>query len=215
MNSYLRTGLVFVSGIVIGAFSMKKYIEYKNDQEYYEIEEDDTEAIEEYDVSQDLDSAFKEEQKVPSTPTSRIDYSKIRTVEDKVYTDLLDDLKYKVDKEAEENSEDIPDYIEVEEIDHSKPYYIDQEEFEALDDYESDEYTVYADGYITDSYGLPISDEDVENVMGLDFMRYFDKYDKDQIWIRNERLSLDVSIIRDLDKFVDIAPPRIKRMAGL
>lgn len=225
MNSNLKIALSFVSGLAIGAFAMKKFIDYRSTPEYYDDEEclkDDEETlenVEEYDVNEDLEEAFSDKNKnsikTNTVESNRIDYTKIKSVKDDTYTQLLEELRYSVDKEADENLreqelENIPDPI-----DTSRPYYIEEEEFESLDDYESDEYTYYIDGYVTDSYGLPVSEEDIENVMGKDFAMYFDKYGGDQIWIRNERLQLDISIIRDIDKFVDVAPPRIRRMVGL
>ena len=142
------------------------------------------------------------------------DEIKIRSVNDEAYKKLLADLQYSAEKEAEDFIERmIPRQDEVR--DTSKPYNIAPDEFEEIDEYDSDEYTYYADGYVTDSYGMPISDEDILNTIGEDFDTYFGSYDDDQIWIRNERLRMDFSVVRDIDRFVDVAPPRIRRMVGL
>lgn len=223
MNNYWKIGLAFASGLVIGAIATKKFLEYKNDKEYeYEEEISEEDAIneegpiEEFDVAEDLELAFnsnREEIMEASTPNSRIDYTKIKSVNDVEYNRLLDDLKYSIDNEAEVIEADM---IPVEPaLDRTKPYYINQDDFEGLEEFESDEYTYYTDGYLTDSYGMPVSDDDINNTVGIGFEAYFDQYNEDQICIRNEQLQMDFSIIRDVDKFVDVAPPRIKRMVGL
>ena len=240
MNSYFKIGLAFVSGLAVGAFVMKKYIDYKEDREYYyeeDFEEDIKEDIkedtkedtkedikeedfEECNVNEDLKKAFDNEYKlIPSKRESRIDYSKIKSVNDETYTRLLDELKYRVDSEAEVNTktqeESEQEYIESVVIDRNKPYIIKESEFKELEGFESDDYTLYADGYLTDSYGLPVPDEDVDGTIGSENLEYFLNSNLDQIWIRNENIGMDFSIIKDIDNFVDVAPARIKRMVGL
>jgi len=214
MNEYVKIGLGFITGLVIGAFATAKYIEHQAKKELIEAEEIAEEEQKEYEDCQTMTPEEVEEMSVPSTRESRIDYSKIKTVNDAEYTRLLDELRYNSESDAREILGEDMLYHE-DEIDKSKPYYIPSEQFEELDDFESDEYTFYADGYVTDSYGLPVTDEDIERTIGINFDENFDKYQTDQIWIRNERLQMDFSVIRDEDKFVDVAPPRIRRMAGL
>ena len=100
-----------------------------------------------------------------------------------------------------------------------KPYNIPPEEYEvyceAYGTWNSEEYTYYADGYVTDSQGLPVSPEDVERCIGTEFPNWFGTYEDDQIWIRNDELRMDFSVVRDLDNFADIADPRLKRLAGI
>ena len=205
MSNFWKTSLAFVAGAIVGGFVTKKYIEYKsqiNDEaEYEEYETQETITEEANDTS------------VKNEETSN-DEIKISSVDDEAYKKLLANLQYSVEKEAEDFIERmIPRQDEVR--DTSKPYNIAPDEFEEIDEYDSDEYTYYADGYVTDSYGMPISDEDILNTIGEDFDTYFGSYDNDQIWIRNERLRMDFSVVRDIDRFVDVAPPRIRRMVGL
>nr|DAT35271.1 MAG TPA: protein of unknown function (UPF0154) [Caudoviricetes sp.] len=205
MSNFWKTSLAFVAGAIVGGFVAKKYIEYKSqindDVEYEECETQEAITEEANDTS------------VENEETSN-DEIKIRSIDDEAYKKLLADLQYSVEKEAEDFIErTIPRLEEVR--DTSKPYNITPDEFEEIDEYDSDEYTYYADGYVTDSYGMPISDEDILNTIGEDFDTYFGSYDDDQIWIRNERLRMDFSVVRDIDRFVDVAPPRIRRMVGL
>ena len=100
-----------------------------------------------------------------------------------------------------------------------RPYNIPPEEYEvsceADGTWNSEEYTYYADGYVTDSQGLPVSPEDVIRCIGTEFPNWFGTYEDDQIWIRNDELRMDFSVVRDLDNFVDIADARLKRLAGI
>ena len=100
-----------------------------------------------------------------------------------------------------------------------RPYNIPPEEYEvyceANGTWNSEEYTYYADGYVTDSQGLPVSPEDVIRCVGTEFPNWFGTYEDDQIWIRNDELRMDFSVVRDLDNFVDIADARLKRLAGI
>ena len=100
-----------------------------------------------------------------------------------------------------------------------RPYNIPPEEYEVYCEadgtWNSEEYTYYADGYVTDSQGLPVSPEDVIRCIGTEFPNWFGTYEYDQIWIRNDELRMDFSVVRDLDNFMDIADARLKRLAGV
>ena len=100
-----------------------------------------------------------------------------------------------------------------------RPYNIPPEEYEVYCEadgtWNSEEYTYYADGYVTDSQGLPVSPEDVVRCIGTEFPNWFGTYEDDQIWIRNDEIRMDFSVVRDLDNFVDIADARLKRLAGI
>ena len=100
-----------------------------------------------------------------------------------------------------------------------RPYNIPPEEYEVYCEadgtWNSEEYTYHADGYVTDSQGLPVSPEDVIRCIGTEFPNWFGTYEDDQIWIRNDELRMDFSVVRDLDNFVDIADARLKRLAGI
>lgn len=100
-----------------------------------------------------------------------------------------------------------------------RPYNIPPEEYEVYCEadgtWNSEEYTYYADGYVTDSQGLPVSPEDVIRCIGTEFPNWFGTYEDDQIWIRNDEIRMDFSVVRDLDNFMDIADARLKRLAGV
>lgn len=74
------------------------------------------------------------------------------------------------------------------------PYVISPDMF-GEDDYETSMLTYYADGVLEDDYWNVI--ENVEDVVGSDFMNHFDEYTDDTVFIRNEELHTDYEITRD------------------
>lgn len=215
MNVNLKIGLSFLMGSLVGAFAVKKYMDYKTEN---------VETVEELVAYEDLvenDSVEEEiEIKTYNNSVNRVSYAKIKSVDDEEYIRLLDDLKYKQsekdvkDLEVIFDSNAYPGPSEEDDRDPMLPYNISQEEFDD-DEGEYEEYTYFADGYVTDSYGIPLEDKEVVNHLGADFVSYFGTYDDNQIWIRNLRVSMNFSVIRDLNKFEDIADARTKRLAGI
>ena len=98
---------------------------------------------------------------------------------------------------------------------NSEPYNIPREEFGIYDEYETTTWTCYPDEYMTDEEGLPIDPEEVRKVVGDNFYERFVTYGEDEIWVRNDRLKIDISVIRNLENFRDCQPARIKRLAGI
>ena len=131
------------------------------------------------------------------------------------YEEILSEMMYKHEKECEEVKEMLGDLFVSEPFDPDKPYRISSDDYMSDGDYEGDEYTYFADGYLTDSTGIPMNDMDIERTVGLGFAEYFDDDSVDEIYIRNERLKMEFSIVRDLDRFEDVAPPRIRRLCNL
>lgn len=207
MKNIFKLGFAFIAGVGAGYIVTKKVIE--SQYEVVEIEEDvevECDDINNVDVDENkevIETSKKE------TPDHSIDD----------YKRVISGLNYDTDEEEfEELSED--DVVEVDYIDEPPiikdiPYNISPDDFESLSSYESDEYTLYADGYVTDSYGLPIDKETIIECFGMDFDQYFGSYADNQIWIRNDKLKMDFSIIKDIDNFEEVAPPRIKRMVGI
>lgn len=220
MNSNLKLVLTFTSGILIGGLSVKLYIDYKQDKEYecdYDIEDDSYEerkkkreariyhGVEEHKTEKEKEE-FEEYERLLST----LDYMDDEEVIDSVDKQTQDAIK----EEMEEMLDGITD-IESVDVEHKPPYNISQDLYEDIDAFDSDEYIVYADGYVVDSYGLPVDNDDVLKTLGPNFERFFGTYAEDQIWIRNPELQMDFSVIKDLDKFIDVASPRIRKLAGL
>ena len=65
---------------------------------------------------------------------------------------------------------------------------------------------------MTDETGTPCSPEDVLNALGDEFENWFGTYENDQVWVRNDRLHMDFSVIKDLDKYEDVCPARFRKL---
>ncbi len=111
----------------------------------------------------------------------------------------------------DENGEEMSEVT----VSSTKPYPIPQEEFEVYDDYESDSYTWYPDGWVTDSEGLPVDPNVVKELFGIEFPTWFGMYAEDEVWIRNDERKMDFSVTRDPEDFEDIATPRQRKLAGI
>lgn len=208
MNNWIKNTLIFAAGALVGGYFTKKYIERKQELEYEEYEDENSEL--EYEQCEDnnieeIKEDFKEKSNIPTKEE---------------YDRLLNELRYKAEQESRELVNQFDDMV-IESNKHNRtpdiPYRITESEYESeeLEDYDMDEYTYYQDGYITDSYGMPVSKEDIDNCFGDIVDDIFWDQSIDQVWIRNDRLKMVFSIVRDLDKFEEVAPTRLKRMAGI
>jgi len=82
-----------------------------------------------------------------------------------------------------------------------KPYIIGPDDFGEEYDYETTTLTYYADGVLEDDYYVVIDKEEVDDMVGLDSFNHFGEYEKDTVFVRNERLKTDFEIQRDLRKY--------------
>lgn len=195
MKGFVKIGVAFIAGLAVGAVAFKKYVETKYDF----IDNDEEEKTETPQI----------EEEKPEDPVEEFEDLSDR------YEEILSEMMYKHEKECEEVRELLGDNFVSEPFDPDKPYRISSDDYGADGDYDGDEYTYFADGYLTDSTGIPMNDMDIERTVGIEFAEYFDDDSVDEIYIRNERLKMEFSIVRDLDRFEDVAPPRIRRLCNL
>ena len=209
MSNSLKIGLAFVGGLIVGAFAMKKYTERKIEPEFEELAAPVDENKEDEDEPKE---DIKNEVKPVHITQPSLD----------VYKKVLEEYDAEHDCECDyddENEDPTPDEVTLHEctprnspIMGEVPYNISPDEFMEIDSYDTDDYTVYADGYVTDSTGTPVSPEDVLAALGEDFKSYFGTYDDDEIWVRNDRLHMDFSVARCRDKYEDVCPIRFRRL---
>ena len=213
---------IFSIGFVAGIFATARYMKKQNDEIEEEVEiesekmpggeipenndviermEEMTEEFEEYEERIKNEGYYVNEKTTVISESGDIMYN----------SDRPDPPVCRYDEEGYEMEE----YT----VMADRPYNIPPEEYEVYCEadglWNSEEYTYYADGYVTDSQGLPVSPEDVIRCIGTEFPNWFGTYEDDQIWIRNDELRMDFSVVRDLDNFVDIADARLKRLAGI
>ena len=195
MKGFIKISVAFIAGLAVGAVAFKKYVETKYDF----IDDNEEEKTETPQI----------EEEKPEDPVEEFEDLSDR------YEEILSEMMYKHEKECEEVRELLGDNYVSEPFDPDKPYRISSDDYGADGDYDGDEYTYFADGYLTDSTGIPMNDMDIERTVGIGFAEYFDDDSVDEIYIRNERLKMEFSIVRDLDRFEDVAPPRIRRLCNL
>ena len=209
MSNGLKIGLAFVGGLIAGAFAMKKYMERKSEPEFEELA---APVDEDKDVEDDepKEEPKKEVKPVYVTQPPLEVYKKVLEEYDEHdceydYDDGIDDPTPDEVTLCEYTPRNSPIMGEV-------PYNISPDEFMEIDSYDTDDYTLYADGYVTDSTGTPVSPEDVLAALGEDFESFFGTYDDDEIWVRNDRLRMDFSVARCADKYEDVCPIRFRRL---
>lgn len=104
-------------------------------------------------------------------------------------------------EETEEKEEKTVSYNEIvsnytneePETTSDKPYIIDVDIFGEEDGYEVITLTLYSDGFLADDDDRLI--KDIENTVGNEAIKYFDKYDEDSVYVRNDRLKTDFEIL--------------------
>ena len=213
---------IFSIGFVAGIFATARYMKKQNDEieEEVEIESEKMpggENPENNDVIERMEEMTEEFEEYEERIKNKGYYVNEKTT----VISESGDIMYDSDRpdppvcRYDEEGYEMEEYT----VMADRPYNIPPEEYEVYCEadgtWNSEEYTYYADGYVTDSQGLPVSPEDVIRCIGTEFPNWFGTYEDDQIWIRNDELRMDFSVVRDLDNFVDIADARLKRLAGI
>ena len=213
---------IFSIGFVAGIFATARYMKKQNDEieEEVEIESEKMpggEIPENNDVIERMEEMTEEFEEFEERIKNEGYYVNEKTT----VISESGDIMYDSDRpdppvcRYDEEGYEMEEYT----VMADRPYNIPPEEYEVYCEadglWNSEEYTYYADGYVTDSQGLPVSPEDVIRCIGTEFPNWFGTYEDDQIWIRNDELRMDFSVVRDLDNFVDIADARLKRLAGI
>lgn len=85
----------------------------------------------------------------------------------------------------------------------NKPYVITPDMF-GDKDYDEVEFTLYADGVLADECGEMIEDADVEAFVGRENLERMGEYEKDVLYIRNDKQGTDYVICKDLDTYASI-----------
>lgn len=90
------------------------------------------------------------------------------------------------------------------EEDMDKPYIITPEEF-SDGDYNTETLTYWADGVVTDIDDEPLSDDQIEELIGEDSLTHFGEYEDDSVFVRNDRLRTDYEILADTRRYEDFS----------
>ena len=187
MNNGLKNSIIFVLGAAAGSAVTWYLLKTK----YEQIAQEEIESVKEA-FGRRLDEiegiGDKEEPFAEPTP---LDYSK----EEKInYAGILATHYGIVNNEGKGGS----DTVEV----GTPPYTISPEDYGELDGYETDSFTYYADGVVTDMDDNPL--EDVEGKIGEANLQKFGEYEPDSIYVRNEMLRMDYEVLKDMRNFSDL-----------
>ena len=91
-----------------------------------------------------------------------------------------------------------------EENDVERPYVISPDDFNELDGYQVVTLYLCADGVLVDDNDNVI--EDVDDVVGEDSLETFGQYEDDTVFVRNDRLKMDIEVLRDMRRYFDEHP---------
>ena len=90
-----------------------------------------------------------------------------------------------------------------EESDMRKPYVISPDEFGEKDDYTIYSLTYYeGDGVLTDETDTPI--DDVEDTIGKDALNSFGEYEKDSVFVCDDKYKIYYEILRDSASYAEL-----------
>lgn len=131
----------------------------------------------------------------------------IRSTEE-VFQRKIDSLTSEIEekKEYEKKASAYYTYSEKEKGDEdtvkeNRPYVITPDEFEDSD-YDLVSLIYYDDGVLTDENDNVI--KNVDELVGLDSLTQFGKYEKDRVCVRNDKRKVDYEILSDSKKYSDI-----------
>ena len=82
------------------------------------------------------------------------------------------------------------------------PYVISPDEFGELYDYDPTTLILYADGVLAYEDGVKV--KEVDDIVGIESLNTFGKYEDDTVYVRNEAMKADYEIIRDEARYSDL-----------
>lgn len=184
---------IFAAGILTGSlctwYGAKKYYEKIATDEINSMKEWLARRVEEQDEKTKEQPAELETKPIsPSVKPNLMEYAS-----------MVKNLGYVDYSSRKETSEPEKEEEEVDEMD--RPYIIEPDEFGECD-YEEVSLTYYADGVLTDEQDNPI--EDVDGMVGEDYVEHFGEYEDDSVFVRNERLQTDFEILADQRNYSDL-----------
>lgn len=198
----VKESIIFTAGGLIGAgvawFFTKKYYRERTEKEIESVKEAYDRLKE--DIQKRADAA-------KSKPDLSVYMEALKKSEEKAATSAP--INYSgFTSGIEEPDEPEPiEYVPTarpidKEVDHSKPYLLDRMPYPNEKPYHSLITVIYyADGTYADQHGTEV---EVEDYIGTDMMGYIEETSKDEIFIRNEELELDVDIIKDNRTYDDV-----------
>lgn len=70
--------------------------------------------------------------------------------------------------------------------------------------YETGEYMIFADGRVSNGAYELVPKRQFELAVGPDALTHFGEYEEDSVYVRNDKLKMDIGIFKDLRKYTDV-----------
>ena len=200
----IKDPIIFVAGTAIGAvsawFFTKRYYQKKADaeiesvkQSFKKLQEDAQKranaAKNKPDLSVYMEALNKSEENHESEAPKVINYSGFTETPESEDDEVID-RKELLPKPIEPN------------VDRTKPYLINRLPYADEDpDYTQITVVYYADGTYADPHGKEM---EIEDYIGVNMMGYVEETDKEEVFIRNEELGVDIDIVKDARTYDEI-----------
>lgn len=200
MNNKVIGIIAFAAGAAVGSVATWKLVKTK----YEQIAQEEIESVREIYFHNDKDEPYDD----PDDEAPKV--AEIRS-----YKDLVDKTAYvnycenDVEAMVKEKAKAIVDEcnnildgskkVEMED----RPYVIHPDEFDT-NDYHTITLSYYKDGVVAVyDTGEVLSDEEVENLVGLESLTHFGEYEEDSVFVRNDSRKTDYEILRDEEAYSD------------
>jgi hypothetical protein len=171
MSNTLSKLLVFAAGAAIGSFVTWKLVKEK----YERKADEEIESIKQLYVYRNIHKQEKEPAKETPEETHDRDYAK----------DYSAGLGYIQEDNDREEMADVCIYT------------IEPGEYGEFEDYQTLSFNYYSDGVLTNDAGVPMTQDDIQDIVGYDFSDAFGEYEPDLAYIRNDRLKADIEILKE------------------
>ncbi len=183
--------LGFALGVPVGALATWKVLNVKYEQRYQEELQSLKESLQNRkpaisDISADTEKAVQQARNKPSI---------------KDYAALLAEGEGYINHSTPSSSAEI-----VDEETEQKIYTISPEEFGEREGFETVELTLYSDGVLENDDEKTV--DDVQSLIGSEALDSFGEYEDDSVYVRNEKLKLDIQILYDEREYSDLVKHR-------
>lgn len=193
MNSILTNVSLFAAGAAIGSVVTWKLLKTK----YEQIAQEEIDSVKERFSTPKSDEAPDTDSDEPIETTHELGMSRKPDIRE--YAAKLQEEGYSTDYASVTTTNSKKEVADVE-----RPYTISPDEYGELDDYELISLTYYADNVLADDLDELV--EDVDEVVGLASLETFGEYEKDSVFVRNDKRKCDYEILRDARKYTDVVP---------
>lgn len=182
--------MIFAVGAGIGSAVTWKVLKTK----YEQIIQEEIDSVKAVYGKLHTTTPVEEELAEPEKPVEKTGVAGL-----KAYDDLISKVGYVNYSDHKQKAEE--GGLESVEID--KPYQISPDEFGNENEYDCKYLTYYEDGVLVyDETDDEV--DDVGQIVGFDFFKYFGTYEDDIVWIRNDALECDYEITADHRNYTDV-----------